>query len=128
MPLGKRGDFRRDVVQGGQGGLLRGFALTGDRRGLLIDGVSGLQIEQVRTDGVRELAIAAKQSVGLVLHEVTLSKTRPDSAGKFGLGLLLVEASAATGTRQSTSQDQGYRHNENGSGRDHRLGSIANAP
>ena len=92
------------VVQGGQGGLLRGFTLSGDRRGLLVDGVGGLQIEQVRTDGVRELGIAAKKSVGLTLHEVTLSKARPDSAGKFGLGLLLVEASSATATRLAVQQ------------------------
>ena len=83
------------TIKGGSGGALRGVTLSGEGRGLMVDSVKGLHVEQLRTDGVRALGIVARKSGGLTLHEVMVHKTRDDGAGKYGVGLVLAEGSQA---------------------------------
>jgi hypothetical protein len=83
------------TVKGGSGGTLRGVSLSGEGRGLLVDSVKGLHVEQLRSDSVRELGIVARKSGGLTLNEVMVRKTRDDGAGKYGVGVVLAEGSQA---------------------------------
>jgi hypothetical protein len=79
-----------------QSGVLRGFTVSGELRGLLLVGTRGLRIEQVRVDAVGEVGIGARSAATLVLSNVQVAKTRASArAPGLGVGLVLLEGSRA---------------------------------
>jgi hypothetical protein len=87
-------------VNGGSGGLLRGFALAADGAGLSIAGTAGLRVEQVAVSSARGTAIDARGTTGLVVARVHIRRVQSAAGpnGRYGVGILLAEGASATVT------------------------------
>jgi hypothetical protein len=83
------------ILRNRSGGLLRGFSVGGQGRGVAIVEVKGLRVEGVRIREVREVGLEAHESQGLVVARSEIVKVLPTTAGQFGVGVLLNDGSDA---------------------------------
>lgn len=78
------------TVKGGSGGVLRGFTISGEGRGLFVSKTANLRLEQLRVTRTREIGIEVSGATGLSIRNVEIDAIARGPAGADGAGLVVV--------------------------------------